>query len=53
MGPYGDKVTATFSGSYTFAAGGGTFIFQTRYWNSYGSTWVSARSEMIVLGTKR
>jgi len=53
MGPYGDKVTSTFSGSYSFVNGGGTFRFASRYWNSYGGRWPSARSEMIVMVVKK
>ena len=53
MGPFGDKVTATFSSSYTFTAGGGDFRFACKYWNSYGGNWPSARADLIVMVVKK
>ena len=54
MSPYGDKVTATFSGSYTLTQAG-TYKVTALMYNSYGggTLWRSARAELIVIGAKR
>jgi hypothetical protein len=52
MGPTGDKVTATFTGS-TQLVTGGQYKVEALVYNSYGGSWTSNRIELIVLGAKR
>lgn len=52
MGPNGDKVTATFTGSYVIPYDG-SFKVQAYMWNGYGSSWTCKHADLIVLASKR
>lgn len=52
MGPNGDKVTATFTGSYVIPYDG-SFKVQAYMWNGYGNSWTCKHADLIVLASKR
>jgi hypothetical protein len=52
MGPNGDKVTATFTGTYTIPFDG-SFVVEAYIYNGYGGTWVCKHADLIVLASKR
>lgn len=52
MGPSGDKVTATFTGTYEIPFAD-TFKVEAYISNAYGGSWTSKHCDLIVLATKR
>lgn len=52
MGPTGDKVTATFTGTYVIPFDG-SFKVEAYISNGYGGSWTSKHCDLIVLASKR
>lgn len=52
MGPNGDKVTATFTGTYVIPFDG-SFKVEAYITNGYGGSWTCKHADLIVLGSKR
>jgi hypothetical protein len=52
MGPSGDKVTATFVGSYVITSDG-SYKVEAIMWNGYGNSWTSQHADLIVFASKR
>jgi hypothetical protein len=52
MGPYGDKVTATFTGTYVIPATG-SYKIEAIVTNPYGDSWKAEYCTIIVIGSKR
>lgn len=52
MGPTGDKVTATFTGTYVIPFDG-SFKVEAYISNGYGGSWTCKHADLIVLASKR
>jgi hypothetical protein len=52
MGPGGDKVTATFTGTYVIPFDG-SFVVEAYIYNGYGNSWTCKHADLIVLASKR
>ena len=52
MGPNGDKVTATFTGTYVIPFDG-SFVVEAYIYNGYGGSWICKHADLIVLASKR
>jgi len=52
MGPGGDKVTATFTGTYVIPFDG-SFTVEAYIYNGYGGSWTCKHADLIVLASKR
>lgn len=52
MGPTGDKVTATFTGTYVIPFDG-SFKVEAYISNGYGNSWTCKHADLIVLASKR
>lgn len=52
MGPGGDKVTATFTGTYVIPYDG-SFVVEAYIYNGYGGSWTCKHADLIVLASKR
>jgi len=52
MGPGGDKVTCTFTGTYTITVEG-SYAFQALVQNNYGNSWRSKHADLIAFASKR
>lgn len=52
MGPSGDKVTATFTGTYVIPFDG-SFKVEAYISNGYGNSWTCKHADLIVLASKR
>ena len=52
MGPSGDKVTATFTGTYVIPFDG-SFKVEAYIRNTYGGSWTCKHADLIVLASKR